>query len=80
MSKKANNLLPIGARVRVQETHEGYVTGYGFLTEAVATYGQGQDVVTKPCYLVRLDTWIDEGSGSMAISVIVANPDNVKEA
>lgn len=81
MSKKTNELLPIGASVVVQNTHKGTVAGYGFTSEAVATYGQGQDVATRPCYLVRLDTWIDEGrDGGMAISVIVANPDNVKEA
>lgn len=65
----------------MQGTHKGYVAGYGFTSGAVATYGRGQDVATRPCYLVRLDTWITEGrDGGMVVSVVVANPDNVKEA
>lgn len=80
MTKKANHhMLPIGARVVVQDTHQGHVVGYGFTCETAGSAEFRPREVTRPCYLIKLDTWIDEGSGSMAISVIVANPDNVKE-
>lgn len=81
MTKKTDNLLPIGARVRVQDTHTGHVAGYGFIYGGVAPIGLRRDMATRECYLVRLDNWITEGrDAGMTVSVIVANPDNVKEA
>jgi len=82
-------LLPIGAKVVVQGTHTGYVAGYGFTSESVPAYGNGQDVATRPCYLVQLDEMIvvkrrmdgaERDEITAAVSVLVAHPDNVKEA
>lgn len=85
MSKKTNNLLPVGARVTVQNTHTGHVAGYGVLFHEgfnETARGVGLGFVTRPCYLIRLDIVIDDGEGDsrLVVSVIVANPDNVKEA
>lgn len=81
MTKKTNNLLPIGARVRVELRAEpgmltGRVLGYGFEQDLRA----GSQLTTVPVYLVHLDEGFWGEGSALFISVIVANPDNVKEA
>lgn len=77
--KKFLSLLPIGARVVVQGTHKGHVAGYGFQAETVPAYGNGQDVATRPYYLIHLDEGFYGEGRAVFVRVVVAAPDNVRE-
>lgn len=76
MSKKTNDLLPIGTRVRVQDSHIGRVLGYGFEQD----WRNSGVVTTVSLYIVHLDEGFWGEGRTIFVRVIAANPDNVKEA